>query len=78
MLWLNYYYFVLLNCFPLSLHFLTSLINLGTQGRPGKLKLFYKQEAGDTVGWGGLSGPGKPLQGPAEFNFSIEFALFVC
>ena len=78
MLWLNYYYFVLLNCFPLSLHFLTSLINFGTQGRPGKLKLFYKQEAGDTVGWGGISVPGKPLQGPAEFNFSFEFALFVC
>ena len=25
-LWLNYYYFVLLDCFPLFLHFLTSLI----------------------------------------------------
>ena len=25
-LWLNCYYFVLLDCFPLFLHFLTSLI----------------------------------------------------
>ena len=25
-LWLNYYYFVLLGCFPLFLHFLTPLI----------------------------------------------------
>ena len=65
MLWLNYYYFVLLNCFPLFLYFLTALINFGTQARPGKLKLFYKQEAGDMVGWGGVSIPEKPLQGPA-------------
>ena len=46
--WLNYYYFVLLDCFPLFLHFLTSLIELlfGTRGRPRRLKFFYKQEAG--------------------------------
>ena len=30
------------------------------------------------VGWGGVSIPEKPLQGPAQFNFSFEFAIFVC
>ena len=35
-LWLNYYYFVLLDCFPLFLHFSLLQINLlfGAQGRP--------------------------------------------
>ena len=47
-LMLNYYYFVLLDCFPFFLHFLTSLIKftLGTLGRPRRLKFFYRKEAG--------------------------------
>jgi len=35
----------------------------GTQGSPWRLKLFYKQKAGDT----GLLSPGRPPQGPAPF-----------
>ena len=52
-LWLHYYYFGFLGCFPLSLHFLTSQINtvLWTLGRYRRLKLFCKQ--------GGLF-PGRP------------------
>ena len=47
---INYYYFILLGCFPLFLHFLTWLnLLFGTQGRPQTLKFFYKQEEG--AGW---------------------------
>ena len=51
-LWLNYYYCVLLDCFPLLLHFLTSLIkfalwNLGKAYEAKTFlqtrKLFFKQ-----------------------------------
>ena len=34
-LWLNYYYFVLLDCFLLFLHFLTSLIKFALELREG-------------------------------------------
>ena len=43
---LNYYYFVLLDCFPLFLHFLTSLIKSALWHSRKRLKLFYKQEVG--------------------------------
>lgn len=39
---LNGYHFLLLDCFLLFLHFLTSLIKVGIWGRPGKLKDYYK------------------------------------
>ena len=64
-LWLNSYYFVLLDSFPLFLHFLTFLIKFALWawgGRPTRLKLFYKQEVGDTG-----SVPGEAPQGPAQF-----------
>ena len=48
--WLNYYYLVLLDCFPLFLHFLTSLIKLILW-----LKFFHRQKAG--WGHGGRGGP---------------------
>ena len=51
-------YFVLLDCFPLFLNFLACLINLlfGTQGRLRTLKVFYKQEMGDTGVEAGANG----------------------
>ena len=44
--WLNYYYFVLLDAFPLCLHFLTSLIKFARWDckRPSRAQFFYKQE----------------------------------
>ena len=53
------YYLVLLDCFPLFLHFLTSLIKLILW-----LKFFHRQKAG-----GGHGGQG-PL-GPALFHLDI-------
>ena len=52
--WLNYYYFVLLDSFPFSLHFLTSLIKvlLGFF----LLKFFYREktrQGSQGWGWGG-------------------------
>ena len=62
----------MLDCFLLFLHFLTSLIlklPFGTQGKPRCLKLFYKQEAGDT----GVS----PREGPTEScSFSLTAVKF--
>ena len=40
-LWLNYYYFVLFDCFPLFLHFLTSVTKLILWR-----KFFHRQKAG--------------------------------
>ena len=62
-LWLNYYYFVLLDCFPLFLHFLTSLIKfaLCNSWKAEEAKTFYKQELGD-LRWGEVVCPQK---GPA-------------
>ena len=58
-LWLNNYCFVLLDCFPLFLNFLLLWLNFlfGTWGRPRKLKVFYKWEAGDM---GGICPPEGP------------------
>ena len=47
--WLNYYYFVLLDCFSFFLHFLTSLIKFILW-----LKFFYRQKAGGGHGVQGL------------------------
>ena len=64
---LNSYCFVLLICFPLFLHFLTSLIKYAPWNleRPRRLKLFNKQEVGDP---GGLTActPPQVLQGPDQ------------
>lgn len=54
--WLNYYCFVLFDCFPFILHVLASLIKgtVWNSGKPGKPKFFYRQETdgGHGLGWG--------------------------
>ena len=52
------YYFVLLDCCPLFLHFLTSSIKfiLWNSGRPRRLKIFYRQERGGWKTRGGVWG----------------------
>ena len=57
----NYYFFVLLRCFPLFLHFHTLItFILWNSGRPRNLKFLWKQEAGTGHGgdlsWEGLIG----------------------
>ena len=46
--WLNYYYFLFLDCFPFFLNFLTSLIKciIWTLGKAWEAKVFSRQEAG--------------------------------
>ena len=46
--WLNYYYFIFLDCFSFFLNFLTSLIkyNIWNLGKAWELKFFSRQEAG--------------------------------
>ena len=59
-LWLNYYYFVLLDFFPLFLHFLTSLIKfiLWNSGKAQEAKVFL-QTRGRQRSWSGTVFPGK-------------------
>ena len=59
--WLNYYCFVLFDCFPLLLYFLISLIKLILW-----LKCFYRQKTGGGH-WGGEFGP----KGPALFHYFV-------
>ena len=59
--WLNCYYFVLLNCFPSFLHFLTSLIQFILWR-----KFFYRQKAEDMGG----SVLGKPTRVLLCFNIT--------
>ena len=56
------YYLVLLDCFPLFLHFLTSLIKLILW-----LKFFHRQKAGGGHGGQGPWGPA-PFQGDGELE----------
>jgi len=49
--WLSYYYLVLIDCFPLLLYFLTSLIKFILW-----LKIFYSQKAGAGIGGGSVLG----------------------
>ena len=81
----NYYYFVLFDCFPLFLHFLTLIkLSFGTQGRPEGLRFFYKQEVGrghwkghGVRGSSPLLSPGKATQATAwwQLCFSLYMML---
>ena len=64
-LWLNYCYFVLLDCFPLFLYFLTSLITLAlwNLGKAEEAKAFLQTRVRGHEGFI----PGKTLQGPTWF-----------
>ena len=62
----DYCYFVLLNCFYLFQHFLTSLITFALWAKPQRLKLFYKQKAGSV---------GRSSQSPTLFPLVF---LFLC
>ena len=63
------YYFILLDCFPLFLHFLTSLIKfvLWSSGETEEAKAFLQTRGG---GQGAVS-PRKAPQGPAQFEKHI-------
>lgn len=77
--WLNHYYLVFLDWFPLLLHFFfffTSLIKLALWdlGKAEESKAFLQTRSSGQTGWGwgwgvGLgSGPGEALQNPAQYQ----------
>ena len=65
---LNYYCFVLFDCFALLLHFLTSLIKLIL-----RLKFFYRQKAGG--GHGGVARTTGSFSVSGEPNNQVVFFL---
>ena len=77
--WLKYYCFVLLDCFPLLLHFLISLIEffLWNSGKAQEAKVFLQTKGQQRVwsqGGGGSVGrnyPRKIVEGPAQLHTFI-------
>ena len=73
-LWLKYYYFVLLDCFPLFLHFLVSLIKFSPwNSEKAKDAKAFLQTTGR--GMGGLS-LGRPCRVLLSFNTTYPYQFW--